>query len=132
MLKRCVAAAVLLTFVGGCAQPSSTGAPASAAPGSTALPVSAPPTPRPDISDLTVPAKPAGKVQTISGTVTAGVEPRCLLLQDTQGLYQLLFHDPALRSKAPVGATVTLTGTANPGQMSTCQQGVPFVVTSVG
>lgn len=69
--------------------------------------------------------------ETISGTVMAGVEPNCLLVQDATGSHLLVFDDKALRAETPVGAKVTLTGTSKPNMMSTCQQGIPFIVTSV-
>jgi hypothetical protein len=68
---------------------------------------------------------------TISGTVSAGVEPGCLILQSTESHHVLVFDDPALRAEAKVGATITVTGKAKPAQMTTCQQGVPFIVTAV-
>jgi hypothetical protein len=69
--------------------------------------------------------------KTISGTVEEGVEPGCRLLKDATGSYLLVFGETGLKAEAPVGAKVTLTGTAKPGMMSTCQQGVPFMVTAV-
>ncbi|GID93271.1 hypothetical protein Adi01nite_26830 [Amorphoplanes digitatis] len=69
---------------------------------------------------------PAGS-KTISGTVTAGVEPGCLLLED----HLLIIKDTALKSVAKVGASVTATGEAQPGMMTTCQQGTPFVVATI-
>jgi hypothetical protein len=63
--------------------------------------------------------------------VTAGVEPNCLVLTAGDASYQLVFDDPAMRSDAPVGKKVTLVGRSEPGMMSTCQQGVPFIVTAV-
>ena len=118
MLTRRFAAAVLLTFaLGACAN--NVGSPA-AAPGSSA------PSPSPSEKPSAVGG------QTITGKVTAGVEPNCLLLQDATGSHLLIFHDPALRSAAAVGAEVTLTGESQPKMMSTCQQGVPFIVSSVG
>lgn len=69
--------------------------------------------------------------QTISGTITAGVEAHCLLLQDGGGSHLLVFRDPALRAQAKVGAKVTLSGTPQPRMMSTCQQGIPFIVSSL-
>jgi hypothetical protein len=74
---------------------------------------------------------PAASTETISGTVTAGVEPNCLLLQDATGSHLLHFSDPAMRADASVGSKVTLTGHSEPTMMSTCQQGVPFIVTAV-
>jgi hypothetical protein len=69
--------------------------------------------------------------QTLSGTVTAGVEPHCLLLTGDGAAHLLLFTDPAQRAKAQVGTSITVVGTAAPTQLTTCQQGIPFVVTSV-
>jgi hypothetical protein len=63
--------------------------------------------------------------------VQAGVEPHCLVLRGTGGSHVLAFHDPSLKSQVTVGAKVTLTGRADPRMMSTCQQGVVFVVTGV-
>ena len=74
--------------------------------------------------------RPAG-AETLTGTVTAGVEPDCLLLTGGFGSRLLVFDDPALRSEAVVGATVTVTGRAERGMLSTCQQGEPFIVTSL-
>jgi hypothetical protein len=67
----------------------------------------------------------------ISGTVSAGVEPHCLLLRDAAGAHSLYFHDESLRSSVAAGSKVTLTGHPEPGMMTTCQQGEPFIVTAV-
>jgi hypothetical protein len=69
--------------------------------------------------------------ETLSGTVAAGVEPNCLILQSADSHHVLIFGDPALRSQAKVGSSITVTGRAEPGQMTTCQQGVPFIVATV-
>jgi hypothetical protein len=69
--------------------------------------------------------------QTLSGTVTAGVEPNCLVLSGDGATHLLVFHDESLRSAAKVGTVVTVVGKAQPELMSTCQQGTPFIVTSV-
>jgi hypothetical protein len=63
--------------------------------------------------------------------VSAGVEPHCLIVKDATGLHSIYFHDESLRSSAPPGAHVTLVGHAEPGMMTTCQQGEPFIVTEV-
>jgi len=70
---------------------------------------------------------PAGGTKTLTGTITAGVEPNCLLLDD----HLLLIDDAELKSAAKVGATVTVTGQVEPGMMTTCQQGTPFIVTAL-
>jgi hypothetical protein len=67
----------------------------------------------------------------ISGTVSAGVEPHCLVLRDAAGAHSLYFHDESLRSSVAAGSKVTLTGHPEPGMMTTCQQGEPFIVTAV-
>ncbi|MGC9668123.1 hypothetical protein ACNTMW_16400 [Planosporangium sp. 12N6] len=67
--------------------------------------------------------KPAAPT-TLTGTVTAGVEPNCLLLSG-----YLLVGGP--REQLRDGARVTVTGRVQAGLMTTCQQGTPFVVESV-
>jgi hypothetical protein len=79
---------------------------------------------------------PAGKPtakggETITGTVSAGVESGCLILQGSQSQHLLVFDDPGLRAEAKIGATITVTGRAEPALATTCQQGVPFIVTAV-
>jgi hypothetical protein len=85
----------------------------------------------PTSSDLPAPSKGAGPgdtgAQTITGTVTKGVEPGCLLVAD----HLLIFDDAALKAVAKEGAAVVVTGRAETGMMTTCQQGTPFVVTAV-
>jgi hypothetical protein len=74
---------------------------------------------------------PAAGGETLTGTVVEGVEPGCLVLRSSAGPHVLLFDDPALKSKARTGAQVTVSGRSMPGQATTCQQGVAFVVTAV-
>ncbi|KWV33873.1 RAD23 family protein [Micromonospora rifamycinica] len=59
----------------------------------------------------------------LTGTVEAGVEPGCLLLDG----HQLVGGPTDVLVK---GARVTVTGRAQPDLTSTCQQGVPFLVES--
>jgi len=68
-----------------------------------------------------------GGTKTLTGTITAGVEPNCLLLED----HLLIINDPQQQSAAKVGATVTVTGRVEQGMMTTCQQGTPFIVTTL-
>ena len=107
----------------GCANgaASSSSSPAPVTP-SAAVPSAAVPTEEPSISK---PADTGSK--TLTGTISAGVEANCLLLDD----HLLIFDDAALKATAKVGATVTVTGSAKPGMMSTCQQGTPFIVTAI-
>jgi hypothetical protein len=125
-----VLAAVLAAA--GCARDAGSGesagapapAPSSIAPGTTELPAA-------DLPGAGEPVPGAAGAKTISGTVTAGVEPGCLLLTDGGAEHLLIFDDPAMRADAAVGAKVTVSGRAQPDQMTTCQQGTPFIVTAV-
>ena len=83
--------------------------------GATTAPTTSPAT--------TGPAPPAGEV-TVTGTVSEGVEPGCLLLDG----YLLVGGD---RDQLRPGARVAVTGRVDRGLLSTCQQGVPLVVASV-
>ncbi|MFY1689932.1 hypothetical protein [Plantactinospora sp. WMMB782] len=67
-------------------------------------------------------AGPSGTT-TVSGTVQAGVEPNCLLLEG-----YLLVGGP--RDVLVPGARVTVTGEVRAGLMTTCQQGTPLQVRS--
>jgi hypothetical protein len=76
-------------------------------------------------------AKPdAGAVETLTGKVTAGVEPGCLVLAGAGGPHLLIVTGDMTRT-VKVGDTVTVTGRSDPGMITTCQQGTPFVVTAV-
>jgi hypothetical protein len=71
-----------------------------------------------------LPGATAGKTSgpmTLTGTVTAGVEPNCLLLDG-----YLLVGGP--REHLRSGARVTVTGRVQADLMTTCQQGTPLVV----
>ena len=134
MVTRAVPALLLLLLAAGCANNATDSGAATPAPTPSAS----------DVVDLPLPTAktsgPAGEPssgrpvaggQTITGTVTAGVEPGCLLIADSSGSHLLIFDDPALRDAAAVGAKVKVNGKSEPNMMSTCQQGVPFVVVSV-
>lgn len=64
---------------------------------------------------------PAAGETTLTGRVESGVEANCLLLDG-----YLLLGGP--RDVLTAGATVTVTGKIQPDMMTTCQQGIPFVV----
>jgi hypothetical protein len=84
------------------------------------------PTTRP--SQVTGPSRPSGKV-TVTGTVRAGVEPGCLLLDaDGGGPYLLVGGE---RARLRPGARVAVTGRVERDLLSTCQQGEPLVVASI-
>ncbi|BCJ44936.1 hypothetical protein GCM10010168_84900 [Actinoplanes ianthinogenes] len=134
MIRRIVIPAVLFSlFLGGCARPQDEAGSAGTAPSVVASPSAAAPSAAPSspLPELTITKPASGPTTTISGTVTAGVEPGCLLLQDGSSTHLLVFQDETLRASAPVGSQVQVTGVPKPGMMSTCQQGEPFMVSSV-
>jgi hypothetical protein len=71
----------------------------------------------------------AGATETLTGQVIAGVEPGCLVLTGPRGAHLLVVNGDAAKT-VKVGTTVTVTGHAEPGMMTTCQQGTPFVVSA--
>jgi hypothetical protein len=91
--------------------------------------VSAPTTPSAQPSTQPPSAEPGST--TLTGTIAAGVEGNCFLLKDDSGSHLLVFKDPALRAQARPGMKVTVVGTPQPGMVTTCQQGVPFVVSTL-
>ncbi|MET7423083.1 hypothetical protein [Dactylosporangium sp. NPDC005555] len=107
--------------LGGCAASPSPSSPSGAAS------VSASPSLSPVPSLSAVPSRAASGVS-VSGEVVEGVEPGCLLLRTSGTLYLLIGGD---RAALQAGKRVTVTGSPQPGMMSTCQQGTPFQVTSV-
>ncbi|XVV14154.1 hypothetical protein ACQP2X_07360 [Actinoplanes sp. CA-131856] len=130
LTTRAVPAVLLLVLAAGCASSDPAAAPASA-PSPSASEVIDLPVPTKPSGPTGEPSQPAAGAKTITGTVTAGVEPNCLLLSDSSGSYLLIFDDAAMRSDATVGRKVTVSGQTKEGMMSTCQQGTPFLVTSI-
>ncbi|WP_157930598.1 hypothetical protein [Glycomyces xiaoerkulensis] len=63
---------------------------------------------------------------TIGGTVESGVESGCLILEHKGTVYGIFGEYD--ESVVYAGAEVTLHGHTDPGMMSFCQQGTPFVV----
>ena len=131
------AALVAALVTPGCAgadDPAPAGAPSLSTPSSSAPSSPAQSVAPPPATDLPTPTKggpTAAGTQTISGTVSAGVESGCVLLTSPSGSHLLIFQDPSLKAKAATGAKVVVTGKADPGMMTTCQQGTPFVVTGI-
>jgi hypothetical protein len=146
MIRRYGASAALLAalFLAGCAgdgAPTSgpggtaaSGAPtgpvleATSAPPPTTIAAAPGPTPRAGTSSDTGKAKPPGD-ETLTGQVIAGVEPGCLILTGPAGARMLIVKGDAAKA-VKVGATITVVGRADPGMVTTCQQGTPFVVSS--
>jgi hypothetical protein len=113
MLIRLLAAMTAVLFIAGCAGNQTAGSGAAPA------------------SPSTVPSSAAAGGTTLSGTIEEGVEPGCLLLKGDGSPHLLFFADPAMKKQAKAGASVTVIGVAKPGQMTTCQQGIPFLVNSI-
>jgi hypothetical protein len=86
------------------------------------------PTTLPDDPPVTGPTPPTGEV-TLVGTVTAGVEPDCLLLDAENGGRYLLVGGE--RAELRPGRRVAVTGRVDRNLLSTCQQGEPLVVASI-
>jgi hypothetical protein len=114
---------VAVLFLAGCAG-NATAPGSPSAPGGTST--SAEPSTEPSGG------QPSAGAETLTGTVQAGVEPGCLLLKASAGKdHLLLFDEQSLKAQAKPGSSVTVTGTAKPTQLTTCQQGIPFFVTSL-
>jgi hypothetical protein len=125
-----ILATVAVLAASACASPGST--PESGAPAASVAPSSSAVAPDPGLPLETPPdmtGKPGKPIEvTVTGQVTAGVEPGCRLLSDGRNSYLLLGGDETV---AAVGARVTVTGTVGEDLMTTCQQGTPLQVTSV-
>jgi hypothetical protein len=131
-----MAVLAVLLLTAGCASQQAGGGPA-AGPSPAPQPTLPRPvrTPGPVDPDPGTPAgrpqpnpRPAPQPTTLVGTVTAGVEPGCLLLAaDRGGSWLLLGGDQRVLR---VGARVEVTGLPARGVVSTCQQGRPFQVRS--
>lgn len=90
-------------------------------PGGPGKPPVAPAT-KPPVKGVPNPSGPSAAM-TLTGTVTAGVEPNCFLLDG-----YLLIGGP--RDVVKPGARISVIGRAEPDLMTTCQQGTPFRVES--
>ena len=113
--------------VAGCARPDDGPQPGAAPPSAPAsVPASTAPTPLDPVGPSAKPPV-VGEAQTLTGTVVAGVEPRCVVLRTASGDYLLLTSGAAPKA----GATVTAIGTVDKNKVTTCMQGIPFVVTEI-
>jgi hypothetical protein len=84
--------------------------------------------PAPTPAEPTNPTRTGGPV-TVTGTVTEGVEPGCLLLTATGGGQYLLVGGE--RAELRPGRRLAVTGRVDRSLLSTCQQGEPLVVASI-
>lgn len=131
--------AVLLTGCGGTAGGPDAGAATSAPAAASAEPAEpsgapVPPSTEPTGTEPTgsaVPPAPGAGSRTLTGTVVAGVEPGCLLLQGAGFSHLLVFGPGVQRSAAVEGARLTVVGEVKPDLMTTCQQGAPIVVSEI-
>ncbi|MCC3765824.1 hypothetical protein K3N28_22450 [Glycomyces sp. TRM65418] len=133
--------ALLVTVLAACGSGGG-GAADTAEPSTSAAPTALSPSPEATVTEeTTVPdettpyldpslgdsSKPGSASQTtISGTVEAGVESGCLVLEHDGTVYGIFGNYDS--SIVYAGAKVTLHGQIDKGMMSTCQQGTPFVV----
>jgi len=117
LLAGCLLAGLL---VAGCGDPGGTGAGQGGA--TTTAPTTTPTT------APTEPTRSGGPV-TVVGTVAAGVEPGCLLLEAERGGSFLLVGGE--RAELRPGRRVAVTGRVDRSLLSTCQQGEPLVVASI-
>jgi hypothetical protein len=112
--------------------PAGSSAPADPPSGAPTATPTAPTTPPPgtEVNPHEPPPQPDNKApgsgkpvapMTLTGVVTSGVEPGCILLNG-----YLLLGGP--RETLRAGAKVRVTGRIQVGLLSTCQQGTPFVV----
>lgn len=79
----------------------------------------------------TGPPAPENDVVRATGTVVAGVEPGCLLLDNGEVRYLLLGDNDDNDDKLVPGHRVTVTGVADPGTPTTCMEGIPLRVTEI-
>ncbi|GIG60939.1 hypothetical protein Lfu02_53110 [Longispora fulva] len=76
-----------------------------------------------------MPSNPPTKGElTLTGTVEDGVEKGCTILRTPVGVYLLLGGDRTLIGE---GNRITVRGRAEPGLLTTCQQGIPLHVLEV-
>jgi hypothetical protein len=119
LLAGCLLAGLL---VAGCGDPGGGGTGAGQGGATTTAPTTTPTT------APTEPTRGGGPV-TVVGTVAAGVEPGCLLLEAERGGSFLLVGGE--RAELRPGRRVAVTGRVDRGLLSTCQQGEPLVVASI-
>ena len=121
-LAGCLLAGLL---VAGCADPGDGDGGAGQGATTTTMPATTPTT---EPGKRTEPTRRGGPV-TVVGTVVAGVEPGCLLLEAGGRRSFLLVGGE--RAELRPGRRVAVTGRVDRSLLSTCQQGEPLVVASI-
>ncbi|WP_063778148.1 hypothetical protein [Lentzea aerocolonigenes] len=122
---RGLAAVLFCLMLASCGQTPPPEAPASSSPASDTSTPSIPAPLPPSSAPLTTTPTRAPGVMTVRGTVAAGVEAKCLVLNTGTAQYLLLGADTSI---AVNGAEIEVSGKPDPGAMTTCQQGTPFQV----
>ncbi|GAA2528737.1 hypothetical protein GCM10010201_29790 [Pilimelia columellifera subsp. columellifera] len=106
---------------GSSAPPATTPGGASSAPGSGSGA-------EPAVPGVPGDVKPSPGDMVLSGTIVAGVESGCRLIQTAEGGYVIV---GAAAAKLRTGAAVTVRGRVRPDMITTCNQGQVFEVTAV-
>jgi hypothetical protein len=88
------------------------------------------PTPKPSqtMTSPQVPPTPGGNFAEVTGTVVAGAEEGCLILDTGDTRYVLLGGD---RGRLTPDSRLTVTGVADARTQTTCSDGIPLEITEI-
>ncbi len=117
----------VIVMIAGCTPGDAPGPTAAPSPTAASSTTAATESPSPDLSPTVRPSS-GRPVQQISGTVAAGVEAGCLLLDSGGDQDWLLLGDT---TGLEPGRRATVEGRPDPETVTTCQQGRPFRVSRV-
>ena len=120
-----------VALIGACGTGSSTSGSSTSGAAGGGTPPATTSTTQADPDDPTLPADGRGKLVTVTGTVSDGVENGCLMLTtepaSADGPWQLIGNVAGIRA----GQKVTVRGARVDTVATTCQQGLPFDVQTV-